>query len=78
MHVFLEDDEEDGYIEDSIQGFLLMKFAMTQYDGQMLSRKMKKQIDRATKDQIKPREGTRILDEYLKVLKSQTYLSESN
>jgi hypothetical protein len=40
---------------------------------------MKKQIDRATKeDQIKPREGTRILDEYLQVLKSQTYLSESN
>lgn len=81
VHVFLEDDEEDGfYIEDSIPGFSVNEvLKLTQYDGQMLSRKMKKQIDRATKeDQIKPREGTRILDEYLKVLKSQTYLSESN
>ena len=81
VHVFLEDDEEDGfYIEDSIPGFSVNEvLQLTQYDGQMLSRKMKKQIDRATKeDQIKPREGTRILDEYLKVLKSQTYLSESN
>ena len=81
VHVFLEDDEEDGfYIEDSIPGFSVNEvLQLTQYDGQMLSRKMKKQIDRATKeDQIKPREGIRILDEYLKVLKSQTYLSESN
>jgi arginine decarboxylase len=81
VHVFLEDDEEDGfYIEDSIPGFSVNEvLKLTQYDGQMLSRKMKKQIDRATKeDQIKPREGTRILDEYLQVLKSQTYLSESN
>lgn len=81
VHVFLEDDEEDGfYIEDSIPGFSVNEvLKLTQYDGQMLSRKLKKQIDRATKeDQIKPREGTRILDEYLQVLKSQTYLSESN
>ena len=37
---------------------------------------MKKQIDQATKkDQIKPREGTRILDDYVQLLQSQTYLS---
>lgn len=81
VHVFLEDDEEDGfYIEDSILGFSVNEvLKLTQYDGQMLSRKLKKQIDRATKeDLIKPREGTRILDEYLQILKSQTYLNESN
>lgn len=81
VHVFLEDDEEDGfYIEDSIPGFSVNEvLKLTQYDGQMLSRKLKKQIDRATKeDLIKPREGTRILDEYLQILKSQTYLNESN
>ena len=81
LHVFLEDDEEDGfYIEDSIPGFSVNEvLKLTQYDGQMLSRKLKKQIDRATKeDLIKPREGTRILDEYLQILKSQTYLNESN
>jgi arginine decarboxylase len=81
VHVFLEDDEENGfYIEDSIPGFSVNEvLEFTQYDGQMLSRKMKKQIDIATKkDQIKPREGTRILDEYMQILKSQTYLSESD
>ena len=81
VHVFLENDEEDGfYIEDSIPGFSVNEvLKLTQYDGQMLSRKLKKQIDRATKeDLIKPREGTRILDEYLQILKSQTYLNESN
>ena len=81
VHVFLEDDEEDGfYIEDSIPGFSVNEvLKLTQYDGQMLSRKLKKQIDRATKeDLIKPREGTRILDEYLQILKSQTYLNEGN
>ncbi|PDH27215.1 MAG: arginine decarboxylase [Puniceicoccaceae bacterium MED-G32] len=81
VHVFLEDDEEDGfYIEDSIPGFSVNEvLKLTQYDGQILSRKLKKQIDRATKeDLIKPREGTRILDEYLQILKSQTYLNESN
>jgi len=58
VHVFLEDDEEDGfYIEDSIEGF-------TQYDGQIMTRMMKKQIDRATKaDLIKHPEGTWILHE---------------
>ena len=49
------------------------------YSNPYLNDKLKKQIDRATKeDLIKPREGTRILDEYLQILKSQTYLNESN
>ncbi len=78
VHVFLEDDEEDGfYIEDSIQGFTVNDvLGFTQYDGHILTRMMKKQVDRATKaDQIKPREGTRMLGEYSKLLKGHTYLA---
>ncbi|MEM1223088.1 MAG: biosynthetic arginine decarboxylase [Verrucomicrobiota bacterium] len=78
VHVFLEDDEEDGfYIEDSIRGFAVNDvLGFTQYDGHLLTRQMKKQIDKATKaDRIKPREGTRILDEYSELLKEQTYLA---
>lgn len=78
VHVFLEDDEEDGfYIEDSIKGFTASDvLGFTQYDGHLLTRQMKKQIDRATRaDQIKPREGTRMLDDYTDLLKGHTYLA---
>ena len=78
VHVFLEEDKENGfYIEDRIPGFSVNEvLGFTQYDGKMLVREMKKQIDQATKkDQIKPREGTRILDDYVQLLQSQTYLS---
>lgn len=77
VHVFLEDDEEDGfYIEDSIKGFTTSDvLGFTQYDGHILTRRLKKLIDRATKaDEIKPREGTRILDEYAELLRGHTYL----
>ena len=80
VHVFLKDDEEDGfYIEDSVPGFSVNEvLKLTQYDGQILSRKLKKQIDLAIKrGLIKPKEGIRILDEYLQLLKSQTYLNDS-
>jgi arginine decarboxylase len=78
VHVFLEDDEDDGfYIEDSIKGFTASDvLGFTQYDGHILTRRMKKQIDRATKaDEIKPREGTRMLDEYAELLRGHTYLA---
>jgi arginine decarboxylase len=78
VHVFLEDDEEDGfYIEDSIEGFTVNDvIGFTQYDGHILTRLMKKQVDRATKaDQIKPREGTGMLDEYIELLRGHTYLA---
>ncbi|MGB0743789.1 MAG: biosynthetic arginine decarboxylase [Opitutales bacterium] len=78
VHVFLEDDEDDGfYIEDSIKGFSVSDvLGFTQYDGHILTRRMKKQIDQATKaDQIKPREGTRMLDEYAGYLRGHTYLA---
>ncbi|MFP4070177.1 MAG: biosynthetic arginine decarboxylase [Verrucomicrobiota bacterium] len=78
VHVFLEDDEEDGfYIEDSISGFTVNDvLGFTQYDGHLLTRQMKKQIDRATKaDRIKPREGIRMLEDYAELIKGRTYLS---
>jgi arginine decarboxylase len=78
VHVFLEDDEEDGfYIEDYIKGFTVNDvLGFTQYDGHILTRQLKKQIDRATKaDIIKPREGTRMLDEYAEILRGHTYLA---
>ena len=78
VHVFLEDDEEDGfYIEDSIEGFSVNDvLGFTQYDGHILTRMMKKQVDRATKaDRIKPREGTRMLASYSELLKGRTYLA---
>ncbi|CAI8344359.1 MAG: Biosynthetic arginine decarboxylase [Opitutia bacterium UBA7350] len=81
VHVFLEDGEEDGfYIEDSIQGFSIKDvLGFTQYDGHLLTRMLKKQIDRATKaNQIKPREGTSILDEYTQLLEGSTYLTKSS
>lgn len=77
VHVFLEDDEEDGfYIEDSIKGFNVSDvLGFTQYDGHILTRRMKKQIDRATKaDEIKPREGMKMLDEYAEMLRGSTYM----
>jgi|TARA_A100001015_G_scaffold54675_1_gene60035 arginine decarboxylase len=78
VHVFLEDDEEDGFfIEDSIRGFSINDvLGFTQYDGKVLTRMMKNQIDLATKaDQIKPREGTRMLEKFTEVLKGHTYLA---
>jgi len=77
VHVFLEDDEEDGfYIEDSIKGFDINDvLGFTQYDGHILTRILKKQIDRATKaDKIKPREGIKMLEEYAEMLRGSTYM----
>ncbi len=79
VHVFLEDDEEDDfYIEDSIKGFSVSDvLGFTQYDGHLLTRQMKKQIDSATRDdRVKPREGIRMLDEYATLLKGHTYLGK--
>ena len=76
-YVFLEDDEEDSfYIEDSIKGFTVNDVSFTQYDGHILTRRMKKIIDRATKDDhIKLIEDARMLDEYVKLLRGHTYLA---
>jgi len=78
VHVFLEEDEDDGfYIEESINGARVDKILeMIQWDGEELARLMKKQIDRATKaDEVRPREGVRMLEMYEELLRDKTYLN---
>ena len=77
-HVFLEDDEPNGfYIEETLNGSRIADVIEgVQYSQSDLCRKMKKQIDAATrKDMIKPREGVRLLDLYEKQMLQKTYLS---
>jgi arginine decarboxylase len=76
-HVFLEDDEEDGfYIEETINGSTTDRIlGMIQYDADDLCRMLKRQIDRATRaDEVRPREGVAMLEMYEKSIHSKTYL----
>lgn len=78
VHVFLEDDEPNGfYIEDNISGSRIADVAEgVQYRPEDLSRRMKAQIDAATRrDIIKPREGIRLLELYESQMRNKTYLS---
>ncbi|HEY2829960.1 MAG TPA: biosynthetic arginine decarboxylase [Thermoanaerobaculia bacterium] len=78
VHVFLDEDEESGfYIEEEIPGQSIGEvLAMTQYDGRDMEKRMKSQIDAAIKaDRLKPTEGMRLLQDYERGLKDQTYLS---
>lgn len=77
VHVFLEDDEENGfYIEETLNGSRIRDVINgVQYSHTDLSRKIKKLIDTATKqDEIKPREGVRWLEFYEEMLETKTYL----
>ncbi len=76
-HVFLEDDEDNGfYIEDIIKGSRNQDvLKLTQYNTHDLNRQVKKQIDAATKsDIIRPREGMRLLNFYQETLEKTMYL----
>lgn len=78
VHVFLDDDEECGYyIEETIEGNTVADvLQMTQYDAKDLAAKVKAQVDAAIKqDRLKPTEGMRLLADYERGLKDQTYLS---
>src|SRR5262249_8415109 len=78
VHVFLDPDEESGYyIEEEIPGQSIGEvLAMTQYDWHDLEKRMKTQIDTAIKnDVLKPSEGMRLLQDFERGLKDQTYLS---
>ena len=78
VHVFLDPDEESGfYIEEEIPGQSIGEvLAMTQYDCRDLEKRMKAQIDAAIKqDRLKPTEGMRLLQDFERGLKDQTYLS---
>ncbi|MHB0968314.1 MAG: biosynthetic arginine decarboxylase [Thermoanaerobaculia bacterium] len=77
-HVFLDEDEDGGYyIEETIAGNTIGDvLALTQYDLNELARKMKVQIDMAIKsDRLRPNEGMRLLADYERGLRDQTYLS---
>jgi len=76
-HVFVDEDEESGYyIEETIEGTTMGKvLGLVQYDAKELTRRMKKQFDRAIKaDLLKPNVGMRLLSEYERGLKEYTYL----
>jgi arginine decarboxylase len=78
VHVFLDPDEESGfYIEEEIPGQSIGEvLAMTQYDWRDIEKRMKAQIDAAIKeDRFKPSEGMRLLQDFERGLKDQTYLS---
>jgi arginine decarboxylase len=77
-HVFLEDDEDDGfYIEETISGNRVSEvLAGVQYQPEDLMRLMKRQIDAATKkDLVKPREGVAMLELYESQIHDRTYLN---
>jgi arginine decarboxylase len=78
VHVFLDPDEESGfYIEEDIPGQPIGEvLAMTQWDWRDLEKRMKQQIDIAIKqDRVKPTEGMRLLQDFERGLKDQTYLT---
>ena len=78
VHVFLDPDEESGfYIEEEIPGQPIGEvLAMTQWDWRDLEKRMKQQIDVAIKqDRVKPNEGMRLLQDFERGLKDQTYLT---
>jgi arginine decarboxylase len=78
VHVFLEDDEPNGfYIEEALSGSRIADVIEgVQYQQEDLCRKMKAQIDTATrKDQVKPREGVRLLELYESQMLNKTYLN---
>ncbi|MFZ4115850.1 MAG: biosynthetic arginine decarboxylase [Chthoniobacterales bacterium] len=80
MHIFLDEDEEDGYyIEEVIPGTTVGSVLNhTQWDTKEMVRRMKAQLDAAIKsDRLKPNEGMRLLSEYEKTLQSYTYLNFS-
>ncbi|MBW2485772.1 MAG: biosynthetic arginine decarboxylase, partial [Deltaproteobacteria bacterium] len=77
VHVFLDEDEESGYyIEETIEGTTMEKvLGLVQYSGNELARLMKRQFDKAIKDdRLRPNEAMRLLSEYEKGLKEYTYL----
>ncbi|MEZ5278455.1 MAG: biosynthetic arginine decarboxylase [Opitutaceae bacterium] len=77
-HVFLEEDEEDGfYIEETISGNLISEVLQgVQYSTQDLSQRMKKQVNKAIRaNLVKPREGVRLTEFFDAQLTSKTYLN---
>ena len=77
VHVFLDDDEDDGYyLEETIAGNTVGEVLhLTQYQTHDLVAKVKAQVDVAIKqDRLRPNEGMRMLADYERGLKELTYL----
>jgi arginine decarboxylase len=77
-HVFLDDDEDDGfYIEETIEGSTIRDvLTLTQWDHNELIRQVKSQVDSAIKgDRMKPNEAMKLLGAYERALRGYTYLS---
>jgi len=78
VHVFLEDDEPNGYyIEEALAGSRVADVIEgVQYQWEELCRRVKQQVDHATKkDLIKPREGVRWVEFYESQMLAKTYLN---
>ena len=78
VHVFLEDDEPNGfYIEEALAGSRVADVIEgVQYQWEELCRRIKQQVDHATrKDVIKPREGVRLVEFYESQMLAKTYLN---
>ena len=78
VHVFLENDEPNGfYIEEAFSGSRIADVIEgVQYQQEDLCRRMKAQVDAATrKDMVKPREGVRLLEAYESQMLTKTYLN---
>jgi arginine decarboxylase len=76
-HVFLDEDEEDGfYIEETIEGSTIGEvLTLTQWNQNELVRLIKVQVDAAIKgDRLKPNEAMKLLANYERGLKDYTYL----
>ncbi|MDP2136534.1 MAG: biosynthetic arginine decarboxylase [Candidatus Didemnitutus sp.] len=78
VHVFLEDDEPNGYyIEEALAGSRVADVIEgVQYQWEELCRRVKQQVDHATrKDLVKPREGVRLVEFYESQMLAKTYLN---
>ena len=77
--MFLDPEEETSYyIEEVIEGTSIARVLdiMVQYDEKASVRSIKKQIHLAISgEQLKPFEGMKLLANYAKGLRDQTYLS---
>jgi arginine decarboxylase len=80
VHVFLDTDEPCGYyLEVVIPGSTISEvLGMVQYDARELVARVKLQVDAAIKqDRIKPSDGMKLLEDYEKGLRDDTYLHTS-
>lgn len=80
-HVFLDDDEEDGfYIEETIEGSTIGEvLTLTQWNQTELIRLVKTQVDAAIKsNRLKPNDAMKLLATYERGLKGYTYLHPNN